>query len=164
MINRRNLIVLFTIHFSIFSGIALAQTSKKEIFKDIYRTGSNYFAYPGPSARQLTKTPEDKWDDYLEWLEDFEYGKLGIPKPDAVIYLDMPVDVSQKLMSSRYGGDESKKDIHEKNTDYLARCRVAADYSCKKLGWIKISCAENGELLTPEEISGRVYAAIADLL
>ena len=130
--------------------------SGKVILADRYTTSNAY--------HQLTKTPEDKWDDYLEWLEDFEYGKLGIPKPDAVIYLDMPVDVSQKLMSSRYGGDESKKDIHEKNTDYLARCRVAADYSCKKLGWIKISCAENGELLTPEEISGRVYAAIADLL
>jgi len=130
--------------------------SGKVILADRYTTSNAY--------HQLTKTPRDKWDDYLEWLEDYEYGKLGIPKPDAVIYLDMPVDVSQKLMSSRYGGDESKKDIHEKNTDYLAQCRVAADYSCEKLGWIKISCAENGEPLTPEEISGRVYAAIADLL
>ncbi len=130
--------------------------SGKVILADRYTTSNAY--------HQLTKTPEDRWDDYLEWLEDFEYGKLGIPKPDAVIYLDMPVDVSQKLMSSRYGGDESKKDIHEKNTAYLDRCRVAADYSCKKLGWIKISCAENGVPLSPEEISGRVYAAIADLL
>ena len=58
MINRRNLIALFTITISLFSGIAHAQTSKKEIFNDIYRTGSNYFAYPGPKQQKLTKAPE----------------------------------------------------------------------------------------------------------
>ena len=58
MINRRNLIALFTITISLFSGIAQAQTSKKEIFNDIYRTGSNYFAYPGPKQQKLTKAPE----------------------------------------------------------------------------------------------------------
>lgn len=130
--------------------------SGKVILADRYTTSNAY--------HQLTKTPREKWDEYLAWLEDYEYGKLGIPKPDAVIYLDMPVDVSQKLMSSRYGGDETKKDIHEKNTDYLAQCRVAADYSCSKLGWIKISCAENGEPLSPEEINSRVYDAIKYLL
>ena len=130
--------------------------SGKVILADRYTTSNAY--------HQLTKTPRDKWDEYLGWLEDYEYGKLGIPKPDAVIYLDMPVEVSQKLMSSRYGGDESKKDIHEKNTGYLAQCRVAADYSCEKLGWIKISCAENGEPLSPEEINGRIYDAIKGIL
>ena len=42
----------------IVTSVALAQTSKKEIFGDIYRTGSNYFSYPGPKAKALTKAPE----------------------------------------------------------------------------------------------------------
>lgn len=50
---------------------------------------------------------------------------MGIPKPDAVIYLDMPVEISQKLMTDRYHGDESKKDIHEKDVAYLNACREA---------------------------------------
>ena len=126
------------------------------ILADRYTTSNAY--------HQLTKTDRDSWDYYLNWLEDYEYGKLGIPKPDAVIYLDMPIEISQKLMTSRYSGDESKKDIHEKNTDYLAKCRVAADYACKKLGWFRIECAENGEALSPEIISDKVYAAVKVVL
>lgn len=126
------------------------------ILADRYTTSNAY--------HQLTKTDRKNWDYYLNWLEDYEYGKLGIPKPDAVIYLDMPIEISQKLMTSRYRGDESKKDIHEKNTDYLAKCRVAADYACKKLGWFRIECAENGEAFSPENISDKVYAAVKAVL
>lgn len=126
------------------------------ILADRYTTSNAY--------HQLTKTPREDWDKYLAWLEDFEYGKLGIPRPDAVIYLDMPVEVSQKLMTSRYKGDEAKKDIHEKDTDYLSQCRVAADYSCRKLGWYRIDCSENGEPLSPEAISDKVYEAVKKVL
>ena len=126
------------------------------ILADRYTTSNAY--------HQLTKTPRNEWDYFLSWLEDYEYTKLGIPAPDAVIYLDMPIDVSQKLMTGRYHGDESKKDIHEKNLDYLAQCRIAADYSCDKLGWIRINCAENGEALSPEVISEKVYKALIDVI
>lgn len=127
----------------------------KIILADRYTTSNAY--------HQLTKTPREEWDAYLEWLEDFEYEKLGIPRPDAVIYLDMPVEVSQKLMTSRYEGDESKKDIHEKNTDYLMKCREAADYSCRKLGWVRIECAENSEPLSAKEINGKILSALENL-
>lgn len=57
----------------------------------------------------MEKIEKDSWDSYLEWSADFEYSKLGIPKPDVVIFLDMPVEISQRLMTERYGGDESEK-------------------------------------------------------
>lgn len=126
------------------------------ILADRYTTSNAY--------HQLTKTPREEWDDFLLWLEDYEYNKLGIPKPDAVIYLDMPVEVSQKLMSGRYEGDESKKDIHEKNMDYLSQCRIAAEYSCAKLGWKRIECAQNGKPLAPDQIHEKVYAAVKEIL
>ena len=63
--------ILFIICFLLVSP-AKAQTSKKEIFKDIYRTGSNYFAYPGPSARQLTKAPDGYTPFYIS-----HYGRHG---------------------------------------------------------------------------------------
>lgn len=133
-------------------------------WKDAYLNGEIFLAdrYTTSNAyHQLTKTPKAEWDSYLAWLEDFEYGKLGIPKPDAVIYLDMPVDISQKLMSGRYNGDESKKDIHEKDVEYLNACREAADYACCKLGWSRIICGENGEPLPKEVISDRVLEAVS---
>lgn len=118
------------------------------ILADRYTTSNAY--------HQLTKVAPEQWGSFLEWLEDYEYGKLGIPKPDAVIYLNMPVEVSQRLMTSRYRGDEQRKDIHERNTDYLSACRVAAEYTCRKLGWQQIDCAENGEALPIEKISDKI--------
>ena len=98
---------------------------------------------------QTSKLPGEEWNDFLSWLEDLEYNKLGVPKPDLVIYLDMSVSVSQKLMLQRYGGDESKKDIHEKNIKFLKKCRKAALYTADKLGWKIIRC-DNG--ISPRSI------------
>lgn len=136
-------------------------------WKEKYLSGEVFLAdrYTTSNAyHQLTKTEPSEWDAYLDWLEDFEYSKLGIPKPDAVIYLDMPIEVSQKLMSGRYKGDESKKDIHEKDVEYLNNCRKAADYACSKLGWKRIVCAENGEPLSIESISDAVLNAVLECL
>lgn len=60
------------------------------------------------AMHQMVKLPKDEWDCYLKWLDDFEHNKLGIPRADKVVFLDMPVEISQKLLSGRYGGDESK--------------------------------------------------------
>lgn len=136
-------------------------------WKDAYLNGEVFLAdrYTTSNAyHQLTKTPRAEWDYYLEWLEDFEYNKMGIPKPDAVIYLDMPIEVSQKLMTGRYNGDESKKDIHEKDVAYLKSCREAAEYACSRLGWKRIECSKDGEPLPVDVISAKVFAAVAEII
>ncbi len=109
------------------------------------------------ACHQMTKLPQEDWDAFLDWLFEFEYGKLGIPAPDCVVFLDMPVEVSQKLLEKRYENDESKKDIHELDVEYLRRCRLAANYACDKLGWKRIVCAEDGKPKSVEEISSLVF-------
>lgn len=136
-------------------------------WKEAYKNGEVFLAdrYTTSNAyHQLTKTDKSEWDSYLAWLEDFEYNKMGIPKPDAVIYLDMPIEVSQKLMTGRYNGDESKKDIHEKDVEYLNNCREAAEYACKKLGWERVECSRDGEPLPIEVISDAIYNFVAKAL
>ncbi len=91
---------------------------------------------------QMTKLPEEKWEEYIQWLEDYEYRKLGLPRPDQVIFLDMPIEISQKLMSGRYNGDEAKKDIHEADVSYLHACRKAALFTAERCGWKLISCSD----------------------
>ena len=107
---------------------------------------------------QLGKLPKEEYDVFLDWLYDFEHKRLKIPAPDFVLYLDMPVEVSQRLMSKRYKGDEGKKDIHEKNPEFLMRCRESAKYCAKKMGWEVISCAVNGVPKTIDEVAGEVYS------
>ncbi|MCH5301035.1 MAG: dTMP kinase [Ruminococcus sp.] len=101
---------------------------------------------------QMSKFPMEKWDNFIDWQYDFEYNKLGLPVPNKVIYLDVEPEVSQMLMLKRYNGDESKKDIHEKNLNFLLTCRKSALYAAKKLNWTVISCTKNGEMRSVEEI------------
>lgn len=112
------------------------------------------------AIHQMTKLEKEKWDEYLDWLFDFEYGLLGIPEPGSVIFLDMPVEISQKLMSERYGGDENKKDVHERDVEYLEKCYEAAKYAAKKCGWTTVKCYENDKARAIDEISADVMKNI----
>ena len=94
----------------------------KQFWEHDYKEGSLVLAARYVTSNciyQMTKLPKEQWEDFIGWLEDYEYDKLGLPRPDKVIFLDMPIEISQKLMSGRYGGDESKKDIHEANVEPL---------------------------------------------
>jgi len=116
----------------------------KMVLADRYVT-SNYIY-------QMGKLPENQWEGYLSWVEDFEYEKLGLPRPDQVIFLDMPVEVSQRLLSQRYHGDEGKKDIHESHLEFLKRCAACARFAGERLGWEMVPCAKDGEPLPVEAI------------
>lgn len=116
------------------------------------------------AIHQMGKLPESEWDGYLEWLADYEYSKLGLPEADMVIFLDMPIEISQKLMSGRYDGDESKKDIHEANVKYLQTCRRSALYAAEKLGWRVVPCSRGGEVLPVEEINVKLMQLIKEVL
>ena len=87
---------------------------------------------------------------------------MGIPKPTAVIYLDMPVEISQRLMSKRYDNDESKKDIHEANVEYLKKCRESAMFAAEKFGWSVIKCFDGKEPLSIEEIGNNIYEKVVE--
>lgn len=112
------------------------------------------------AVHQCSKLPENEWTSFLDWLYDFEYNKIAIPKPDKVIFLDMPIEVSQKLLSKRYKGDETKKDIHESDTEYLAKCRKAAVFTAEYSNWEIIPCSENGEARTIEDIAQDVLNSV----
>lgn len=120
----------------------------KTILADRYVTSNFIF--------QLAKLDRSEWDSYLRWAEDFEYNKLTLPEPGLVIYLDMPIGISQKLMSSRYNGDENKKDIHESNIEFLRTCREAALYVAKKQNWSIVSCSDGNKPLPINDIQNEI--------
>lgn len=128
--------------------------SGKTILCDRYATSNIIY--------QMSKMPQNQWDSFMDWQYDFEYDKLGLPAPDRVIYLDVEPEVSQKLMLKRYNGDESKKDLHEKNVDFLLSCRKSALYAADKLNWKVISCCENGEMKTIENIFQEILSSLKE--
>ena len=116
------------------------------------------------AVHQCSKLPEGDWDAYLDWLFQYEYGLLGIPSPDAVVYLEVDPEVSQRLMTGRYDGEESKKDIHERNVAYLERSAAAAAYCSGKLGWKVVRCARDGQMRSMEEIGAEILQNLAGIL
>lgn len=109
---------------------------------------------------QTSKLPKEQWDSFIDWCEDFEYNKLGIPKPNKTVYLDMPIKISQKMMSNRYNQDESKKDLHESNIQFLQKCRETALYVAKRLNWEIIKCNENDQPKTIQAIHEEIVKCL----
>lgn len=126
------------------------------ILSDRYATSNSIY--------QMEKIEKSKWDEYLDWSSDFEYNKIGIPKPDLVIFLDMPVEISQRLMTSRYNGDENKKDVHEADVTFLQNCRRAALYAAERQGWKIVPCASGSQPLSIEQIHNTVIDLVKEEL
>lgn len=122
------------------------------ILADRYATSNSIY--------QMEKLDKARWDEYLSWSEDFEYNKMGIPRPDLVIYLDMPIEASQRLMTSRYNGDENKKDVHEANVEFLKSCRKSALYAADKQGWKVIKCSDGVNPLPIEVIHNKIIEIV----
>lgn len=113
---------------------------------------------------QMHKLPKNEWDSYIDWVYDFEFSKMNLPKPDLVIFLDVPLEVSGRLLNKRYSGDDSKKDIHERNEDFMKSCYISAHYASEKLDWKIISCTKDGEMRKIEEIQQDIITLINSVL
>lgn len=111
---------------------------------------------------QTGKLPREEWDEYCRWLFEFEYVKMGIPKPDLVIYLDLDPEVCSRLISGRYIGDESKRDIHEKDTEFQKHSRDAALYCAAHQGWKVVKCDRDGKMRGVEEISSEILSLVRE--
>ncbi len=116
------------------------------------------------AVHQLSKLEETEYDSFLEWLTDFEYRKLGIPAPDAVVYLCLPPEASARMIEHRCEETGAEKDIHENNSEHLEKSYRAALYSAEKLGWKKIDCDENGVMRKREEILSDITESLRDVI
>ena len=112
------------------------------------------------AVHQMAKLPRGDWTSFLDWLWDYEFARMRLPAPDRVIYLDMEPEVSRELMRRRYGGDESRADIHERDLGYQLRCREAALFAADRLGWEILPCCENGGLIGIEDMSYKIQTLL----
>lgn len=109
---------------------------------------------------------ESKKMEYLDWLEDLEYTKMELPKPDLVVFLNMPTEMALKLMEARKNkitGDK-EKDIHEQNGAYLKKSYDNACAIAKRYGWQEIRCVDNGRLKSIEEIGEELYSLVEKII
>ena len=116
------------------------------------------------AVHQASKLPEGERKAFLDWLFDTEYRLLELPKPDLVIYLDMPTEITEKMMRRREAATGTHADIHEQDEAYLKSCRDAAREIVRDCGWTVIRCARDDEPRTVEDIHDEVYRTVRALL
>ena len=141
--------------------------SYKKVWGDWYENGGLVLSarYTTSNAvHQASKEPEDKQRDFMAWLYEFEHVKLGLPKPDLVIYLDVPTDFTEKMMRSREAATNTTADIHEQDLTYLATCRRTGKAAAEFYGWTVIDCVREGVMGSIEDIHEEIYRHVAACL
>ena len=116
------------------------------------------------AVHQASKEPEENRAEYLKWLYEFEYDRLGLPRPDLTIYLDVPTDFTEKLMRKRESDTNTSADIHEQDMEYLATCRRTGKAAAEYYGWTVIQCVRDGEMRTIEDIHEEICRHVAKCL
>ena len=100
-------------------------------------------------------------DEFLDWLDNFEFNELKLPRADKVIFLDVPPEVSIRLAHER--GElkaGTKQDIHEKDSNHLIDAYNSGKYVANKYGWTVINCMQDGDLKSIEQIHNEIMKHI----
>ena len=102
-------------------------------------------------------------DKFLNWLDELEFDTLKLPRPNKVIFLDVPVDVSTRLMEERgIHKTGTVKDVHEQNPEHLVKAYNSGKYVSEKYDWDVIQCTENEKIKSIEEISELIWNSIKE--
>lgn len=116
------------------------------------------------AVHQTSKLPAQERGAFLRWLFDFEYRLLGLPEPTAVFYLDVPTELTERMMRSREAENHTGTDIHERDDAYLRSCREVGEQLVSQYGWRRVDCCRGGAMRTIEDIHEELYQSLAPLL
>lgn len=121
---------------------------------------------PSNLAHQTAKLPKERQAAMLEWIARLEYTVYGLPKPDAVFFLDMPAEQSAKMVLTKQKRSytDEKLDLHEAATGYLHAVAETFGLLARDEGWNIVPCLHSGELRSRESVSDEIYAAVASMV
>ena len=110
-------------------------------------------------------TPAEK-EEFLDWLEDFEYNIYKLPRPDLTIFLDVPEEVGYELTKTRANKMDGSQtpDIHESDREYIKKSYENSKFIAKKYGWKIINCIKDGKMRTIEDIHEEIYSYVKELI
>ncbi len=141
--------------------------SYRKVWGEYYKDGGVMLSdrYTTSNAvHQGSKVSGEERKDFFRWLYDFEYGKMELPKPDLVIYLDVPTELTGQLMRKREAATNTNADIHEQHMDYLTLCRSTGLEAAEFYGWNIIHCAKDGKMRSIEDIHNEIFALVQSCL
>lgn len=103
---------------------------------------------------------ENKREEFINYIYDYEYNKLNLPIPDLVIFLHVPFELAKSLKEKRKRETGVNDDIHERDLDFMRNVSDTSIYIANKYNWDFIECSNNSEMLSIEEINDKVYSLV----
>lgn len=125
----------------------------KIILLDRYTTSS--LIYQSALIEDINEKKE-----FIDYVCDFEYNKLGIQKPDSVIFLHAPFDLVSEIRNARKQNEGIENDIHERNIEFMKKVYESAMFISEYLGWNKVECNKNNKMKSIDEIHQKVYKLV----
>lgn len=114
---------------------------------------------------QTIKLDIEKRDDFLNWLEDLEYNKFALPKPDVVFFLNLNPNISLELINKRNRiNNNNSVDIHEGSPEFLAKSYENAKYIAQKYNWVNVFCDDGKSIRSIENINNEIYSSLSKLI
>ena len=141
--------------------------SYKQDWGEKYRNGAFILSdrYTTSNAvHQGSKLEDGELEAFFSWLNDLEYNKMGLPKPDLVIYLDTTVELSLERMRRRQLKTNTKADIHEKDIAYLECCLNTARRAAAFYNWHTIPYLKDGRERDIDEKNEEIYQLVLSCL
>ncbi len=135
-------------------------------YKEYYEKGGIILADRYTTANMVHQAGKIKNKEerkkFLDWLWDFEFNLYGLPVPNKVFFLNMPIEKSMELIKNRENKftHNTQKDIHESDREHLldaykAACDVAKDYH-----WYEVQCVKEKQIRTIEDIHEEIYEEV----
>ncbi|MCQ2452554.1 MAG: thymidylate kinase [Oscillospiraceae bacterium] len=116
------------------------------------------------AIHQGAKLPPEQREEFFRWLADFEFRLIGIPEPDAVIYMDIPLETALERIASREAATGTATDIHEKDKAYLGLCHACGKQAADLYGWHKIAVTRDGRNRSIEELHEEIYSLCGGII
>ena len=102
----------------------------------------------------------DEKKKFIDYVMDFEYNKIGIKKPDSVIFLHAPFDLVHKMRLERKQNEGVINDIHESNLEFMKKVYESALFVADYLSWDKVKCNDEDNMRSIEDIADEIYALV----
>ena len=138
-----------------------------KVWGDYYRNGGLIVSdrYTTSNAvHQASKEPDEARPRFFQWLYELEYDHMELPRPDLVIYLDVPTELTEQLMRKREQSTHTSADIHEQSMEYLRLCRKTGLEAAAFYGWTVVHCDKDGQMRSIEDIHEEIYALVKNCM
>ena len=135
-----------------------------KVLKDEYNSGSTILLDRYTTSSIIYQSAliddEDEKINFIDYVCDFEYKKLGVQVPDNIIFLHAPFELVTKMREDRKGNEGIVNDIHERDIEFMKKVYQNAMFIARYLGWDMINCENNCQIDSVENIHNKVYQKI----